>query len=89
MMQFHQSKNTSFVIFLERQPNARQDLQLTYSDPLLLRNIELFLDSSLSVIFQYEWGLQMANEVTMPTPVTVLNSEDIAGEVVHTLLNCN
>ena len=56
------------------------DLQQTYFDPLLQRNTEMFLDSSPSVIFQYEWDLQMANEVAMPTDVPVLSREDKDGK---------
>lgn len=39
----------------------------------------LLLYSFPGVIFQYEWGLQMANDVTMPTNVPILNTEYIDG----------
>ena len=42
-------------------------------------NIELFPYSFLSVISLYEWGLQIANGVTMPTNVSTLNTEDVDG----------
>lgn len=45
----------------------QRDLLRECSDLLVLWNTEMFFDSSSSVILQYEWGLQMANEVTMPT----------------------
>lgn len=54
--------------------------QQTLWPTVAVRNhIELLLYSFLGINFQCERGLQMANEVTMPTNDPILNSEDVDG----------